>query len=195
MRHYFLILAFGLACSESPATPPPAPISVTFVNLLSDPVTITAPGTAGTLVDGTSTIVFPGGTTAATWGIEHRKYSDGSLIPDDLSLVSILVADKATLEITNVIGTSTYYTPYIRNETGVPIMLSIVRNGSDRCIGTIDVDESLDLGYYRLDPTTEIRFQRAGSNCSGPGRYWDADDVSDGMFSRGNVILTATTPP
>jgi hypothetical protein len=177
-------------------TAPLPPISVTFKNSLARPITVSAEGTASTLVTNQSTIVFPGGTTTVTWTEQRPTYSDGTPIPDDLGSTSILVADKATLTVSNVVGTTTYFAPFLTNSTGVAVAVAIVHAGDVRCLGTQVASASgVTWGYYALLPQTEFRIYAGASKCTGTYRYWDVPAIQGGMFSGGLVLLEPTTPP
>lgn len=193
-----ITVLLALGCGGDPVTPPVQkdPISVTFTNRLRYPVTITAPGMSGALVSSTSTVVFPGGTTSVTWTEPDDVYGDGSPVPDDLGPQTILVADKATLIISNIVGTSTYFEPYLTNKTGVTVGVAIVQSGTVRCIGAQSPGTSgARWGYFLLTPQTEWRIYKAGTNCTGTYRYWDYQAISGGMFGNGTVLLEPTTPP
>lgn len=199
MRRVAALLALAVASScggDPPVTPPAAPISVTFVNHLRYPVTVSAANGSGTLVTASTTIVFPGATTAVNWSEQDEMFSDGTAIPDDLGTTSILVADKATLTISNVVGTITYFEPYVDNSTGQSIVIAIAHGTEVRCIGTQSAGSTgVRWGYYRLDAQTEFRYYKPGTACTGSYRAWPATTISSAMFGGGTVVLNADLPP
>lgn len=196
MRDIRAIVGMVLLAACGGETAPPPPISVTFDNDLRLPITITADGISPTIVKSTSTIVLPGGTTQVTWTEEKETYSDGTPIPDDLGPVTLLVADKATLTIDNVVGTTTYFEPYLYNKTGVTVGVAIVNGNVARCLGSQDAGEGGSRwGYYALGPDTEWRIYKAGTKCTGTFRRWSTSTITDAMFGNGTVLLESSTPP
>jgi hypothetical protein len=188
-------LAVTVACKGS--TPPPPPISVTFKNFLSVPVGLSIATTPyGILGDSAgTTIAFPGGTTTVTWTPGGGLFN-GTPIAGDLNPTNILVADLATVEITNHVGSVVYFIPFVANSTGEPIMIGLAEGASLRCITRLDTDEGAELRYFVFDATTQIRTYRDGSHCTGPYQHWDYAAVQGSVDAKsGFVALEATIPP
>lgn len=186
------VLALG--CGDP--TPAKDPISVTFTNHLYVGVQLAVDGQSFGTVNTQKTVVFPGGTTSIAWTPENGRYSDGTEEVDDFGPQSMLVANLASLEFTNEQNGTIYLTPYITNETGVDIVVGVTTGGTTKCIGTQSAGSSVQWGYYRIAGTTELRYFRAHSACTGPYRYWDASTlVNNSINKTGLVLLTADIAP
>lgn len=191
-----VFLTFAASCKES--TPPPTPIGVTFVNFLIVPTTITAGGTNyGTVAEGDDlSVVLPAGTTSVTWTPAKLRYSDGTLVPDDLSSASALVTDGATVDLTNVIGGSTFVAPRITNTTGQTLLFAVYNNSSVSCVGSWGSGGAVQWPYYRVTSSTEFRVYRTGSNCTGAFRFWSNTTILANTESKsGRATLAVSQAP
>jgi hypothetical protein len=193
---FVAVAGSSTACGKDASTPPIPPFQVTFTNSLGVPITVSGSGAQTTRIVSTGAVVFPGGSLSATITPDDLTYSDGSPIPDDLGPTSVPIASAATITITNVFGTQTYFRPYLTNSLTTPIVVGIAHAGQVRCLGTqaASVNNS-PWGFYELEPTVEFRYYRDKSNCTGPYRYWDAAAIQGAFFIAGSVFLTASVAP
>lgn len=200
------LMAFLVACGgDSPAAPPAAPpapvVTVTLLNRLDLPVTVSSGGTTyGNLASNQSTMLtLPPRTSNISWASTRRRFSDGSAIPDDLIGASLSIATNLnTIDITNVVDGVTYFSPSIRKEVADTIAVELTSSTGARCLGwqSGPVFSSAIWGYYRFDSTTQLRYYR-GTQCGvGNFRGWNnATLLANLAIGSGLVTLRADLLP
>lgn len=197
-RNIPYVLALGAFAGCKDSAPPPPPFSVDFSNYLDVPVRVTKGGVSYVTIPAgdPASVVLPGGTTSVEWTAENFHYSDGTEVVDDLTTTSTLVATGANVELTNIVGGQTYFSPIIFNATGSEIAIGVATDNVVRCLGSQGaIGGGAEWGYYRFNATTELRYY-AGTACTGAYRYWTHATIQSLIVVReGYVILGADVLP
>jgi hypothetical protein len=164
------------ACSSESVTLPiqTGPVAFQVANDLIAPVTIK--------VDGSPYLILSGGRSAPvtvpansrlTWTSAKPADTHGEMIPDEIGEQTVPVTSiRGTLEITNVIGSQTYFTARIFNFTSTRVSIGVFQESTLWCAALLPAETSgvpgfTLTGYYRLLPATELRAYTTSADCTG----------------------------
>lgn len=194
------------ACGGHDTTAPATPKTVDVLNYLNVPVTITVDGVSYGSVNGgtiggpaTVALVLSPSASRLAYAVGRRMYSDGSLIPSDLSGETIaLTSTAATLGITNIVQGVPYFTFSVVNRSGGTIEICLARDGQTIDLGNIGYSATSIVaffyGYYTLTPTTELREYVAGG-CTGAYLVWNNATLAGYAANSGSISLVANQAP
>lgn len=196
------IFAVFAACSGDSVTLPPQTGPVTFraENDLIAPVTIRVDGQPYLILSsGRSTQVTLPANTRLTWTSAKPADAQGHLIPDEIGEQTVDVASiPGALEITNVIGTETYFTAQIFNFTSGAVSIGVFEGSTLWCASLLPGASAgrpgfTVIGYYRLQVATELRAYTASANCTGPYVAWPSSQLS-GLESKSGLLTLSLEP-
>jgi hypothetical protein len=192
------ILLLAACSSESVTLPIQAgPVSFQVANDLIAPVTIN--------VDGSPYLILSGGRSAPvtvpansrlTWTSAKPADAHGERIPDEIGEQSVPVTSiRGTLEITNVIGSQTYFTARIFNFTSTRVSIGVFQESTLWCAALLPAATSgvpgfTLTGYYRLLPSTELRAYTTSADCTGAYVPWSSSQLSSVDAKSGLVTLS-----
>ena len=172
-------------------------------NALIAPVTISIDGAPqATLVNGASIgLTVPSTAQWLTWTSAKPMDARGRPIPDDIGEVRVAVSGiNGALEIRNVIEDRTYITARVFNLTTAPVSIGVYDGSAVSCAGELPATSGgevgfVQIGYYRLLPTTEVRAYRDPSRCTGPYVSWPATRLAGFAAKSGLLALVLETAP
>ena len=193
------------ACGGGTAEPPTDfPIRFQVTNALIAPVTVSVDGTTyAILTNGKGTsITVPAKAQWLTWTSAKPAGPDGAPIPDQLGEVRIPMSGiNGSLEIGNVVDDQTYITARVFNSTKSQVSIGVADGTTIYCAGIVPaatadgVSGFVQIGYYRLAPSTEVRAYRDASRCTGPYFAWPSADLAAFMAKSGLVTLVLQSAP
>ena len=191
------------SCSggDGPTEPPPTVVTVTVLNGLRVPVSLTAASTAyGTVSSGGSTVLtLPPRTATLQWTAGSDQYGDGSPIPDDLTGESLSISQNlGTLDITNVVNGVPYIRPVIASDVPDTVSFAVAQPSlvTPKCIGFMYGTALIGYpwGYHRLENGTTIRVHR-GLGCQGPFLFWTYNQLLGFQARSGHIGLRVSSLP
>ena len=137
-----------------------------------------------------------------TWISAKPAGPDGEPIPDQLGEVQIPISGiNGALEIGNVVNDETYITARVFNATGSQVSIGVTDGTTLYCAGTVPaaspdgVKGFVQIGYYKLRPTTEVRAYGDGSRCSGPYIAWPSSQLTGFAAKSGLITLVLQSAP
>lgn len=193
------------ACQGDGGTlaPDNSPVTFGVSNSLIAPITISIDGVRYALLAGggaTTSLTVPAH-AQLTWTSAKPKDANGEIIPDDIGDVSLYVAGiNRTLEIANVIADQPYFTARIHNATSIAVSIGVFDGASVACAGALPaaangVNGFVQIGYYRLRPTTELRAYLDAAHCTGAYVVWPSSALADFAPKSGLISLILETAP
>lgn len=206
-RHVAVAIAVVLAActgvNGGDTAPLPPPLVVTVTNRLDVAVAVSAGGTPlGSLVPQESrAFTLPPAATAVTWTNTKRTRVDGAAIADELDAVTVPVGPSGSaVEITNVVGGATYFSPVIFQQFPDTVAIEVARGSATACLGWQFGRALLGMkwGYHVLTPDLQLRYYR-GTACragAAPFGSWSAVTIGSRLTpGTGLVTLTADVLP
>ena len=188
------------ACSGESVTLPvqTGPVSFQAANDLIAPVTIK--------VDGSPYLILSGGRSAPvtvpansrlTWTSAKPADAHGQMIPDEIGEQTVAVSSirGGVLEITNVIGSQTYFTARIFNFTSTRVSIGVFDGSTLRCAALLPAASAgvpgfTLTGYYRLLPATEVRAYTGSPDCTGAYVPWPSSQLTGLEANSGLLTLS-----
>ena len=200
------VTTFGAACGRSPVAPEGTPtfaIRFSLANQLLAPVTVAVDGVphVALLGGGSTNVAVPATAKWLTWTSAKPSNAGGVPIPDDVGEVKIAVSGISTaLEISNVINNQTYITAGIVNLTSAAVSIGVYNGTTVMCASELPAAVGstrgfTQIGYYRLQPATEIRAYRSPSDCTGAFVSWSSAQLRSFQGKTGLLTLTLDSPP
>lgn len=192
------LIVLVCACEHESATVPPRvyPVSFMATNDLVAPVTISVDGAPyAFLSNGRATQLTLPSNKRLTWTSAKPADAEGHLIPDEIGEQQVDVsAIPGTLEITNVIGTQTYFTARLFNFTSLSVSIGVWDGTKVWCAAVLPAASPTAagfvlIGYYRLLPVTEVRAYTASATCSGSFTSWPSLQINDLEAKSGRLTL------
>lgn len=203
VRALCLVLLIGCDGSKGTAEPEEFQVQFEVQNYLIAPVHITVDGSPYmSMFGGTvSTMIVSSRAQSLGW-ISAKPTDENNIpIPDDIVQQTIFVGgiDK-TLAITNVIGTHTYVSARIFNDTPTAVSIGVFDGTTVVCASKLPASTTssrkfTQVGYYRLLPETELRAYSDPSNCTGSWMAWPKAALRNYQEKSGALVLTLTAPP
>lgn len=204
-------LCFGMgtfalvaACSgDSAFVPTPTgPVTFRAANDLIAPVTVKVDGQPYLILSsGRSTQVTLPANTRLTWTSAKPADAQGQMIPDEIGEQAVDVSSiTGALEITNVIGSQTYFTARIFNFTNTRVSIGVYEGSTLWCAALLPEATSGGpgftlIGYYRLLAATELRAYTASANCTGAYVPWPSSQLTGLQAKSGLLTLSLEPPP
>lgn len=172
-------------------------------NDLLAPVTVTVDDTPYVILTTGRSSEVAARASARLLGWTSAKPTDaqGRQIFDDIDTVKISIGlIQSSLEITNVIRGETYFTAHVFNSTTAQVEIGVFNGTAVSCAGVLPPAAGstfgfVQIGYYRIRASTEVRAYRDGSNCTGPYVAWPASALATPEPKSGSLSLTLTTAP
>ena len=136
-----------------------------------------------------------------TWTSAKPADGDGNPIPDMIDEQEVPVSGiNGVLEISNVIDNQTYITARMFNHTDARVRIGVFEGATVSCGAALPAAAQggsgfVQIGYYRLQPNTEVRAYRDGSDCTGPYVAWTTAQLNDFEAKSGLVTLTLDLMP
>jgi len=197
-------LALVVACDGSKVTGDPEfQVQFEVLNYLIAPVHIAVDGAPYmSMFGGTmSTVIVSSRAERVSWISAKPTDENNVPIPDDIveQVVSVAGINKK-LEITNVIGTHTYFSARIYNETPSAVSIGVYDGTKVVCASklpgsTASTRKFTQVGYYRLLPETELRAYSDPSNCTGSYVVWPNTSLRNFQERTGALVLSLATTP
>jgi hypothetical protein len=190
------------ACSNESVMLPiqTGPVSFQAANDLIAPVTIKADGSPYIILSsGRSAPLTLPANTRLTWTSAKAADAHGQMIPDEIGEQSVAVLPSSgTLEITNIIGSYTYFTARIFNYTSVRVSIGVVQESTLWCAALLPAASTgvpgfILTGYYRLLPTTEIRAYTASAACTGTYVAWPSSQFT-ALEAKSGLLTLSLVP-
>lgn len=201
---WLVLLATACGSGTSAPSADDFPIRFQVTNALIAPVTVSVDGTRyAILTNGKGTsITVPSKAQWLTWTSAKPAGPDGAPIPDQIGEVKISVAGiNGSLEIANVIDDQTYITARVFNATKSQVAIGVTDGTTLYCAGIVPgatpdgVRGFVQIGYYRLLPSTEVRAYRDASTCSGPYLVWPSSQLTGFAAKSGLLTLLLESTP
>lgn len=198
------VIGCGGGGDASPTAPPvPSTKNVQVYNYLYTPITLAIGGTsygsvsAASSSPGSANFDVPGTTTTLSFIVQPFRYGDGTPIPNDLSggSVALGAASLATITVNNIVSGQPHYAFGLTNRTGVAIDVGVFSNGATRCLLALPINGFAQMGYFTLTSTSEVRYYRGGSACTGAYRFWSTAQLSAYEANTGGLTLSASVAP
>jgi hypothetical protein len=200
-----ILVALVAGCASDRGTasgPGNSVVRFLVTNELLAPVTIAIDDTVSVILTNGKSSGLAVSPTAQwlTWTSAKPTDSNGAAIPDDIGQVKLRVSGiRFVLEITNVIGDTTYVTAQIFNLTNAQVSIGVYDGSVVSCASVLRgasgiVSGFTKIGYYRLLPATEIRAYR-DSRCTGPYFSWPSSQLGGFIPKSGLVTLTLNSAP
>ena len=201
-----LLLVVATACGSGTSAPTgdDVPFRFQVTNALIAPVTVSVDGTPYAILNngkGTS-LTVPPRAQWLTWTSAKPAGPDGVAIPDQIGEVKIPISGiNGSLEIANVIGDQTYITARVFNATRSQVAIGVTDGTTLYCAGVVPaaspqgVNGFVQIGYYRLLPSTEVRAYRDGSVCSGAYVAWPSSELTGFAAKSGLLTLLLESAP
>lgn len=201
---YFGMGTFALlaACSGDSVTVPTQTGPVTFraANDLVAPVTIKVDGQPYLILSrGRSTQVTLPANTRLTWTSAKPADAHGQMIPDEIGEQTVDVSSiTGALEITNVIGSQTYFTARIFNFTTTRVSIGVYEGSTLWCAALLPEATAggpgfTVIGYYRLLSATELRAYTASADCTGAYVPWPSAQLT-GIEEKSGLLTLSLEP-
>lgn len=180
------------------------PIHFQVTNALIAPVTISVDGTTYSILSNgkETSITVPSNAQWLTWTSAKPAGPDGMAIPDQLGEVRIPVSGiNGSLEIANVVDDQTYITARVFNSTASQVSIGVTDGMSLYCAGVVPAASAdgvkgfVQIGYYRLVPSTEVRAYRDASHCTGSYVAWPSSQLMAFAAKSGLLTLLLETSP
>jgi hypothetical protein len=176
------------------------PVTFRAANDLIAPVTIKVDGSPYLILSsGRSTQVTLPANTRLTWTSAKPADGHGQMIPDEIGEQTVDVSSiTGALEITNVIGSQTYFTARIFNFTSTRVSIGVFEGSALWCAALLPEASAGGpgftlIGYYRLLPATEMRAYTASADCTGPYVPWPSSQLT--AFEAKSGLLTLSLEP
>lgn len=208
LRQIFLGILFVVASACGGGVSGPAtdafPIRFQVTNALIAPVTVSIDGSPyAILSNGKATsITVPPRALWLSWTSAKPAGPDGAPIPDQIGEVKIAVSGiNGALEIANVIDDQTYITARVFNATKSQVTIGVTDGTTLYCAGVVPaqtadgVNGFVQIGYYRLLATTEVRAYRDPANCTGPYLAWPSSQLAGFALKSGLLTLRLESSP
>jgi len=194
------------ACAREIADPAAGDVPIHFQvsNALIAPVTVSVDGTPyAILTSGKATsITVPGNAQWLTWTSAKPAGPDGAPIPDQIGEVKVSISGiNGALEIANVIDDQTYITARVFNATNVQVAIGVTDGSNLYCAGVVPAGSAdgvkgfVQIGYYRLLPSTEVRAYRDALRCTGPYLAWPSSQLTAFTAKSGLLTLLLESAP
>jgi hypothetical protein len=199
VRATILLLA---ACNGESTTLPiqTGPVSFQATNDLIAPITIKADGSPYLiLASGRSAPLTLPANTRLTWTSAKAADAHGQVIPDEIGEQTVpVLPNSGTLEITNVIGSYTYFTARIFNYTSARVSIGVFQESTVWCAALLPAASTgvpgfTLTGYYRLLPTTEVRAYTASADCTGAYVGWPSSQLT-GLETKSGLLTLSLVP-
>jgi hypothetical protein len=197
-------LAALAACRGDAITPAAEASRLSFVvsNALVAPVTLAVDGAPALILSaGRSGTLTVAPTARVTWTAAKPTDASGRPIPDDVGEVRLPVPTaSATVEIVNVIDGRPYVTASIFNHTPVAVSIAVWNGAALTCAAPLPAASDsasgfVRIGYYQLQPATEVRAYRGPAGCTGSYSSWPASRLANYAAKSGLVTLTLDAAP
>ena len=196
------VVAFVAACSGDSATVPILQVQFVASNDLLAPVTLRVDGSPYVILSrGRSVGLTLTSAKRLTWTSAKPADGDGNPIPDMIDEQEVPVSGiNGVLEISNVIDNQTYITARMFNHTDARVRIGVFEGATVSCGAALPAAAQggsgfVQIGYYRLQPNTEVRAYRDGSDCTGPYVAWTTAQLNDFESKSGLVTLTLDFVP
>jgi hypothetical protein len=200
------IAILATACGRDIADPAAGDVPIRFQvsNALIAPVTVSVDGTPyAILTSGKATsITVPGSAQWLTWTSAKPAGPDGAPIPDQIGEVKVSISGiNGALEIANVIDDQTYITARVFNATNAQVAIGVTDGSNLYCAGVVPAGSTdgakgfVQIGYYRLLPSTEVRAYRDALRCTGPYVAWPSSQLAAFMAKSGLLTLLLESAP
>jgi hypothetical protein len=200
-----VLLALVAACGGARDASGPAefPVRLIVSNNLVAPVTMSVDGIPQLGLQGGKSSGLTVSSTAQwlTWTSAKPMDSEGRPIPDDIGEVRIAVAAiNHELEINNVINSQTYVTASIFNHTAAAVSIGVYDGFVVSCAAALPGASGTrtgftQIGYYRLQPVTEVRAYRDPLHCTGPYLSWPSSQLREFSDKSGLLVLSLDSAP
>ena len=180
------------------------PIRFQVTNALIAPVTVSVDGTTyAILSNGKGTLItVPSTAQWLSWTSAKPAGPDGAAIADQIGEVKIAVSGiNGSLEIANVIDDQTYITARVFNATSSQVSIGVTDGTALYCAGIVPsasadgVKGFVQIGYYRLLPSTEVRAYRDATHCTGPYFAWPSSQLAGFAAKSGLLTLLLDSAP
>lgn len=187
-------LAALTACFESTAPTAPAR-TIRVSNAFATPVALGIDGTQriGYVAPGDSqAFAVPATAAVLQYALQPVSAPDGSDAPADAisGTIQLAAGDQRVVIDKRSVGAIFYVG--LSNATGAAIDLATVANGAVRCLGTLAAGAKLQYGYFRLTPTTELRYYRGNTGCTGSSYVeWSTAVICTLLTNTGALLLRA----
>jgi hypothetical protein len=200
------LAAAPAACGSgtSGLAPDDYPIRFEVSNALIAPVTVSVDGTPyAILSNGKATLITaPSGAQWLTWTSAKPAGPDGQAIPDQIGEVRIPVSGiNGSLEIANVIDDQTYITARVFNATSAQVSIGVTDGTTLYCAGVVPAASTdgvrgfVQIGYYRLLPSTEVRAYHDAASCTGRYSAWRSSQLMGFAAKSGLLTLVLDSAP
>lgn len=198
-----VLLVVACETDRVPAATADFPVQFDVVNDLIAPVTISIDGapTLGLLGGRSANLTVSSRSQWLTWRSAKPLDADGMIIPDDIGEISIAIGGiHRALDITNVIQDRVYVTARIVNNTTASVSIAVFDGVSVTCVSklpasSVNARVFTQTGYYRLQPSTELRGYRDPANCTGPYVVWPNARLRQFEPKSGFLLLTLDAAP
>jgi len=179
------------------------PVRFTVSNALISPVTLSIDGTAYAILSNGKSTQLTASSKAQwlTWTSAKPAGADGLPFADDIGEIKVPISGiNGALEISNVIGDQTYVTARVINLTTTKVALGVYDGATVTCAGVLPGATStssgfVQIGYYRLLATTEVRAYRDGVSCTGPYSSWPSSQLAAFAPKSGLLTLSLSSAP
>lgn len=182
--------------------PQTGPVTFRAANDLVAPVTIKVDGEPYLILSpGRSTQVTLPANTRLTWTSAKPADAHGQMIPDEIGEQTVDVSSiTGALEITNIIGSQTYFTARIFNFTTTRVSIGVFEGSALWCAALLPESSQgapgfIIIGYYRLLPATELRAYTASADCTGAYVSWPSSQLTGFQANSGLLTLSLETAP
>jgi hypothetical protein len=197
------VLVAGCQSDGGSLAPSNAPVTFTVANSLIAPVTILIDGAPYALLDrgASSSLTVSSRSEWLVWTSAKPKDANGVLIPDDIGEIRVSLAGiNRTLEIANVIQDQPYITAGVFNDTDVPVSIGVFNGSTVECAGALPAAANgktgfVQIGYYRLSTTTEVRAYHDPLHCTGSYVYWPSSVLVSFAPKTGLLSLIMESAP
>ena len=200
------MVVLAAACGRGAGGPAAAdfPIHFQVTNALIAPVTVSVDGTAyAILSSGKATSITVRSTAQwLTWTSAKPAGPDGAPIADQIGEVRIPVSGiNGSLEIANVIDDQTYITARLFNATKAQVSIGVTDGSASYCAGVLPAATSdgvsgfVQIGYYRLVASTEVRAYHDPTQCTGPYVAWRSSELAGFAAKSGLLSLLLQNAP
>ena len=176
------------------------PVTFRAANDLIAPVTVKVDGSPYLILSsGRSTQVTLPANTRLTWTSAKPADAQGQMIPDEIGEQTVDVSSiTGALEITNVIGSQTYFTARIFNFTNKRVSVGVFEGSTLWCAALLPASTASGpgftvIGYYRLLPATELRAYTASADCTGQYVPWPSSQLV-GLEAKSGLLTLSLEP-
>lgn len=177
-------------------------VRFTVTNDLAAPITMSLDGSPymGIAPGASSGVAIPVSARRLTWISAKTTDAAGTPIPDDIDTVVVSVGGvQSVLEITNVIGSDTYFTGRLFNRTSTTVSIGVFNGKSVSCAAVLPPESPAGpgfvlIGYYRLLDATDVRAYREPA-CTGSYVSWPKLHPASLEAKSGSVTLVLDSAP